>query len=618
MMPISQAITSLVICFMVLCAGSGVVGTEEPPPGYPGYEERKQRAIEFHAAQPIHEDDPYFDSYECEAIRSLARLAKGVDLAGANDYFGDWGPTFDPSQSDDGFTYTYWIRAYFMYKDTDRLEETTKTRMYDLIGEEWRDYWPGPTSSENHPIAQASNIYLARQLYGDDLGSIRSWLIEKVFIRRAKYGWWEFNSPCYEGISMMGIWNLVDFAEDPVIKTLATMTLDWMLAEYAVENLNMYRGGPFNRGYATMWDDQYDDNFGAHYIFFGNYVVPTDPVGYCLHPALSDYQIPPVIVDLAIDRAGKGTYVMKAKRPGWYGSWPPVMWDSTQAPLGFDNIYYYVTPEFVLACDQNAGSLRDSHVRDSGEGMMRAGDQRWDLTFGTSPKAVIHSNSKGRPSQYKNLMVIDTEGEPLIYAPLLGRDFEINETDGSWRYIKEGGTYAAIRTVFGSFYLFEVRLASDYGSFTDFKNDIKGNPLTENGSYTYTSTLGDTIEFKESSQHITKVNGTDYNPSNYKLFDSPFINSDYDSGYVVFNKSEMQLILDFTDSENPHRIVTGDGIPPTPMPTPVFDTDAPVDPYPSIFGTHKAELYNLCNRAVKKVFRALRSIYKGRALVYYE
>lgn len=494
------------------------------------YKIRKQRVIDLLASEPIREDDPTFDSYEVEAMRSLARLAKGTDLEAANAYFSKWGPTHDPSQHNEDFTYTYWIRAYFLFKDTDRLTSAAKSRMLKKIGE-WRDRTP--SGSENHSIVQASNIYLARQLYGDDLSRIKSWLID-FFISRAKRGWVELNSPCYAGISMMGIWNLADFAEDPVIKKLATMTLDWLLAEYAVENLNMYRGGPFHRGYLTAWDDQYNDSFGAHYVFFGNYVVPVTKkiLRSALHAALSDYRPPQVIVDIAIDKAGKGTYVLKARRPR-------------------GNIYYYVTPEFVLACAQNGGSLGKIGI--GGVEKIRYGDQRWDLSFGTDPRAVIHSNSEGRPSQYKNLLVINTEGKPLIYAPLLGRDFEIREVDGDWTFIKEGGAYAAIRTVEDSLYLLEVRLASDYSSFTHFKNDIKDNPLSRTGScYTYTSTKGDVIEFTD---HIIKVNGRRYDTSNYKLFDSPFVNSEWDSGYVVIHKDGRELILDFRDPANPRRII---------------------------------------------------------------
>ena len=511
----------LAACSALFAAGA----TSADTPGYAGYEQRKQRVLDVLASKPIADDDPVFEGGELEARRALARLVKGTDLAGANNYFGKWGPTADSSQSNDNFTYTYWIRAYFLYKDGDRLTPAAKSRMRKKIGDEWRGFWP--KSSENHSMCHASNIYLARQLYGDDLGKIRSWAIDR-FVSKAKRGWSELNSPCYAGISMMGIWNLADFADDPVIKKLATMTLDWLLAEYAVENLNMYRGGPFHRAYTIMWDNQYADSFGAHYVFFGNYVVPV--VRGALHAALSEYRAPEVIVDIAIDKGGKGSYVLKARRPK-------------------GNIYYYVTPEFVLACAQNGGSLRKIGI--GGVEKVRAGDQRWDLSFGTGPRAVIHSGSEGKPSQYKNVLVIDTGGKPLKYAPLLGRDFEVNQVEGQWRFIKEGGTYAAIHSE-SSLYLIEARLASDYESFAAFKDDVQDKPLTGNGPYTYTSTLGDTIEFAD---RITKVNGRNYDTGDYKLFDSPFVNSEWNSRYVVIRKGDRELILDFRDSADPKRIV---------------------------------------------------------------
>jgi len=98
-----------------------------------------------------------------------------------------------------------------------------------------------------------------------------------------------------------------------------------------------------------------------------------------------------------------------------------------------------------------------------------------------------------------------------------------------------------------------VRLASDYGSFADFKKDIKDGPLRGSNPCSYTSTLGDAVEFTD---RIIKVNGRSYDTSDYKLFDSPFVNSEWGSGYVVIRKAGRQITLDFRDRTNPKRIIT--------------------------------------------------------------
>ena len=46
---------------------------------------------------------------------------------------------------------------------------------------------------------------------------------------------------------------------------------------------------------------------------------------------------------------------------------------------------------------------------------------------------------------------------------------------------------------------------------------------------------------------------------NYKTFDSPFVNSDWNSGYVVISKDELQCTLDFRNSDNPIKSWEIDG-----------------------------------------------------------
>ncbi len=486
---------------------------------------RKQRIVENWAGKPLTPDpEAEFLGYEAQAEAALARVVKGIELGNANNYF-EHAPPHDRSQLDDNFTYTFWIRAYLLFKDSPRLTDAAKSNMRSLIGR-WRSMVP--RSSENHSQCIASNAYLARQIYGDDLTDIREWLVDR-FADRAKRGWVEVNSPTYATLSMWGIWNLADYAKDPVIRKLAEMTLDWMLAEYALENLNQYRFAPFRRGYTTQLDRQ--SCIGAAYLFFGNYVGPMSAFGD-MHVALTSYRVPRVIADIAIDTAGRGSYEFKARRRR-------------------GNLYYWVTAEYVLACAQYGSSLGAIGI--GGVERVRYGDQKWSLSFGTDPRAVIHSNSEGQPSQYKNVLVINTAGKPLIYAPLLGRDLQVREVEGDWTFIKEGGAYAAARTLKDSVYLLEARLSSDYVSFAHFKNDVKSTRLSGSGPHIYTSTKGDTIEFTD---RIIKVNGRSYDTRDYKLFDSPFVNSEWDSGYVRIRKDDHELVLDFRDRATPRRIIT--------------------------------------------------------------
>jgi len=93
--------------------------------------------------------------------------------------------------------------------------------------EKLRVYW-----SENHIIMWLSSAYLLRQKYGwtnvpEDLDKmLNQWLDLKI-----QYGFYEFYSSVYFPFTLSGVLNLVDFAEDPVIRNKATLVANRMLKE---------------------------------------------------------------------------------------------------------------------------------------------------------------------------------------------------------------------------------------------------------------------------------------------------------------------------------------------------------------------------------------------------
>ena len=113
--------------------------------------------------------------------------------------------------------------------------------------------------------------------------------------------------------------------------------------------------------------------------------------------------------------------------------------------------------------------------------------------------------------------------------------------------------------------ILEATQASDYSSFTAFREDIENR---------YLSISGDTVKYEASDGSIIEVNfGVRYDGNNIKIddkeqaaelenyptFESPYVNSDWDSGYIVISKDEKKCILDFRDSDNPIKIIEIDG-----------------------------------------------------------
>src|SRR5688572_330937 len=130
--------------------------------------------------------------------------------------------------------------------------------------------------SENHHLASKTCDFLAAQFlrnlpaYINQKYDDGSTLAEEYEVRRAYFLNWfderakrgqfvEAASPSYQGDSIAAIFNVRDFAEDPVLRTKADMYLDLTYANIAEETLLTTRGGPKSR---VKVGHEYDGGFG--------------------------------------------------------------------------------------------------------------------------------------------------------------------------------------------------------------------------------------------------------------------------------------------------------------------------------------------------------------------
>jgi hypothetical protein len=147
------------------------------------------------------------------------------------------------------------------------------------------------------------------------------------------------------------------------------------------------------------------------------------------------------------------------------------------------------------------------------------------------------------------------------------------EASGQLKFYREAGlngevVYIGARETNGVGVM-EVKLASDYNSWTAFKNDFSNNSvsLVSRTNIEYTSTNGDAIDFNDSSN--VSVNGQSVEMNNWKLYESDFINGNWlgngDAGVVTIgNSSTGTLVLDTRDVNNPSRTENPDASTPTP------------------------------------------------------
>lgn len=98
--------------------------------------------------------------------------------------------------------------------------------------------------------------------------------------------------------------------------------------------------------------------------------------------------------------------------------------------------------------------------------------------------------------------------------------------------------------------ILEVMSKQDAASLDAFKSKVKAtSPVMKGSILSYKSIYGDTLTLDTSYKRTSAINGTpvDYAPK--KVFDSPFLNADYDSGIVTISKGDRKGVLDFTRKE---------------------------------------------------------------------
>lgn len=89
---------------------------------------------------------------------------------------------------------------------------------------------------------------------------------------------------------------------------------------------------------------------------------------------------------------------------------------------------------------------------------------------------------------------------------------------------------------------------SDYKSFSAFQSAAMARPTTlKQTVLRYQSLGGDQLTFYADQSRLPKINGTVVDLAPQKVYDSPFVQSDWDSGVVTIQCGDEQRILDFNE-----------------------------------------------------------------------
>lgn len=564
-------------------------------------------------------------------------LVLGRDVAKVNRFFESdkfaWGenPKF-------GFSLfaTEFQRLYALFNDrtglmkgrlSPKAQENLEKEMWRIaranskLAEAKRDVWDMEGSENHHITSKTGDLFAAQFLRNvpayaklklDDGSTLaeqyetRRQHFLKWYDERAKRGQWvEAASPSYQPWSLLGLFNVRDFAEDPVLCRKAEMYLDLTYANIAEETLLTTRGGPKSRvkvGHeygAGMSDGSYDLIFGAPGRTFRPHldkVVRT-----------SGYYPPAAIVSLARDTSTRGAYSFLKRWPGPVaaggGKRPPGEGDRlwrTLEPERSVNRHGFATPNYVVG----SAGVDPSWTDDAGmgfrwQGIVFAGDQFARIGFEVQPRNPRgwHGFNPFFSVQDRNVLVTQKwaptppnppGGNPAFLRVYFSSTLDEVQESAGWVFVREGNAFAGVKVVAGGYawtrpwqhsdavtanakdyatpadgeafivlksdtspVITIANDAADYrGDFKAFQAALKAQPIHWQDGVLRV----DTITFHGPARPA-EINGKPVNLAPARGYDSPFIRSDWNSGVIHIRKGNETAILDFSDPNNPKKTI---------------------------------------------------------------
>jgi len=480
------------------------------------------------------------------------------------------------------------LEAVWLYckrRQADQTGYNTKAEADADVSQTWYIY-----ESENHHSQSFctqwhfAKLVKDRPLFKDRkyddgrtaLAHFESWndYLKLYFTERAKKGIYiEIMSRDYNHKSLKGIFNIYDFTADVELKRKAGLYLDLYFTYWGQEHIDGVAGG----GKSRLYQDTSQGTSEYGYLFFGVGEKPEFD-STILTAMTTTYRPPLVVVDIVCDRLGRGVYEV-LQRPlglaadGYYQ--PPIYHMRTD--YGGIARYSYCTPDFVMGTSM-------FEARPSNDWTLISGQNRsHGVIFAGHVKAAILPQCEKNESNrsYNAQWSVQKKGtlitqkleknvrafRSMVWFAADGLSEPIE--DNGWIFAESAGAYAAVRVVDGGYgweevderrakgkWLFceneytpvilEVDQKSNYASFEAFRAKVNANTLTfKDRVLQYTGLSGDAFTFYADYSKVPKINNTPVNYAPPKVYDSPFLKADWNSGLVHVQKGDRQLVLDF-------------------------------------------------------------------------
>ena len=457
--------------------------------------------------------------------------------------------------------------------------------------------WHASKFLKNNPI-------YSTQTYDDGRTPEQAYTIWTQYIKRwmrerARKGLFvEVSSEFYNAITIKGLYNIYDFGSDMEMKSLAGKLLNVFWADWAQEQINGVHGGAKARTYPGAMsikgfsDDALFDNtyFQKMMWFYAGYPSYLGITRHGLTMLTSSYRVPPLILDMMLDSNGKGNYEkydvkLGQALNGFYNNSPEFVIDNTKKFIK----YSYNTPDFILgsfynpALSQSKWTMISSQNRWSGVILKGGIDSRvfFQCTAETTSTSSDRNYNQFWSVQKKGGIIIQklngggTEAtrhskyalEMKIWVADSGKLSQVSTND--WLFIEYNSAYIALKVVYGGYnwvtdtnanfqgqwmilnqeyspVIMEIVRKSDYSNFTDFQNDILDNQYNyQNNTLNYETSYGDQLTFFSNYSSLPQINSQEVNLDPVKNFNSPYMQSNWNSGIITIRKGTRELVLDF-------------------------------------------------------------------------
>lgn len=498
----------------------------------------------------------------------------------------------------------FWMYPFITVTYTGRkiLPDSVKKEMREL----WRTYTPYRGDTENHWAMYYASLYLITQMYPNEPGErwyngrsseenfneARDYLISWMDLTTT-IGQGEFDSPDYYGVYIAPMALLYAFADDPAMKLRASMMLDYLVADFAAENLDgMYLGG-HSRTYPVPVLNQWNTTAASiSWLLFGNTPFQQRREAFIL--AISGYAPPQILHHIATDRSEpyvhkelkrtrhrirhsdvknapvyKYTYMRKEYGIGSLqgGLLQPIQqhtWDVTWAiddPRDGFNTLFTVHPycsgrelamyfpeeeKLMTAAVVKSKGTYDSHDKWTSASPFEQVVQHKDalIVLYDIPEGTRFPHISGFFPKSLLKREIDESGwifchggEAFIaYFPLA--NYQWIEEENNWRLHSAGLKNGAV---------VQVAPAGNFNNFKEFKKAILALKLeTETSpkpSVRFTTLEGTEMAF--TYDDIPTIDGTPVDYANWKLFDGPFLSAEKNSRMLEIKYKNMRRLLDF-------------------------------------------------------------------------